>query len=373
VFPARAAAVLVAVQLGLLAAYLFALRPAVIGTSLTGSPPIGGRLVSQWASSLAIWPELLAWLVLPLHSTTSDVVRVVPSLLQPAPLLGLALAIASAIAWVALLVRGQGVAALGLAWTWLAFLPGSGLVPLLHARSERNLFLSVFGVALLLAASAPALRRLRVPAAIAMLLAIAFVAGLAERSWRRQPAWRSTTSLFEGDVAADPRHREGRLNLVVAYAEQGRFDAAKPHVDVLLGQREPKDWTSYALEANLLETACLVNAALGRDEDTRRAVASDPPPTSASAVWLKPGFYACYAPALLRLGRPAEALPLFEALHRGATGVVADQLALGAARSHAELGHVDEARGWLARIPPARAREGDIAGEVTRLRRALEH
>jgi hypothetical protein len=371
-WPTQAAAVLLGLQLALLAGYLLALRPAVLGTSLTGSSPIGGRLASQWASSLAVWPELFAWMLAPLHSTTSDVLEVVPSLLTTGPLLGLALALASAVAWVWLLRRGRGVSALGLAWTWLAFLPGSGLVPLLHARSERNLFLSVFGVALLLASLGPVLRRLRVPSALATALAIAFVVGLAERSWRRQPAWHSTTSLFERDVAAEPRHREGRLNLVVAYAEQGRFDAAKPHVDVLLEQRAPTRWTSYALEANLLETACLVNAALGRDVDTRRAVAGDPPPANASAVWRMPGFYACYAQALLRLGRPGEALPLFEALQRGAAGAAGAHFALGAARSQAALGRRGEALAWLARIPPSEAREAGLAGEVAQLRRSLE-
>lgn len=370
-FPLRAAALLLALQLALLAGYLFALRPSVLGTSLTGSPPIGGRLETQWASSLATWPESLCWLFLPLHSTTSDALRVLPSLLEPAPLLGAALALCSALAWLALLWRGQGVASLGLAWIWLAFLPGSGVVPLLHARAERNLFLSVFGAALLLAALAPALRRLRVPPALVTAVALVYVAGLAERSWQRQPDWRSTTRLFERDVAADPRHREGRLNLVVAYAERGEFERAKPHVDVLLEQRRPQGWTSYALEANLLETACRVNAALGRDEDTRRAVAADPPPADASAVWRMPGFYACYAPALLRLGRPAEALPLFEALQRGADGLDAARFALGAARSQAALGRPDEARAWLARIPPARAREAGIAAEVASLRRSL--
>ena len=150
-----------------------------------------------------------------------------------------------------------------------------------------------------------------------------------------------------------------------------RFAAAKPHVDVLLSQRKPQGWTSYALDANLLETACRVNAALERDADTRRALAADPTPTSASAVWLMPGLYDCYAPALLRLGRPAEALPLFEALHRGTSGAAGARFALGAARSQAALGRHDEARAWLARIPPAEARRNGLAVEIARLRRAL--
>jgi hypothetical protein len=365
------AALLVGSQALLVLAYLLLLRPAVLGTSLTGSPPIGGSLVSQWASSLAVWPQALGWLVVPLRSTTSDVVRVVPSLLDPLALAGLGLVGLSAGVWALLLARGQGAAAIGLVWVWLAFLPTSGLAPLLHARAERNLFLPVFGLALLAASAGGLCRRLRVTGLVASAAAILVVAGLAERSWRRQPAWRSTRALFEQDVAADPRHREGRLNLIVGYAEEGRFDLAKPHVDVLLRQRRPRDWTSYALDANLLETSCLVNAALDRDADTWRAVASDPLPSSPSAVWLMPGFYACYAPALLRLGRPGQALPLFEALHRGTAGTARVGFALGAARSHAALGQREQARAWLARITPEEARQSGLAREIQQLHRAL--
>jgi tetratricopeptide (TPR) repeat protein len=380
VAPLGPALTLVSIQAALVAAYLLVLRPAVLGSSLTGSQPIGGRLATQWASSLAAWPKLIAWIWLPLSSTSSDAIRVVHSLLDPASLLGLGLALGSAGIWVFLLLRGHGVAAIGLAWAWIAFLPTSGLAPLLHARAERNLFLSVFGIALLWAwagqglgsRSSPGLGRRRAAATCAALLACGLVAGLAERSWHRQPAWRSTRALFERDLAADPRHREGRLNLIVDYAEAGDFAAAKPHVDVLVGQRKPVGWTSYALEANLLETACRVNAALGRDADTQRAVAGDPLPQSASAVWLMPGFYACYAPALLRLGRPAEALPLFEALQRGAPGNAGARFALGAAQSCAALGRAEEARAWLTRIPPALARSGELAREISQLRGALE-
>jgi hypothetical protein len=86
-----------------------------------------------------------------------------------------------------------------------------------------------------------------------------------------------------------------------------------------------------------------------------------------------PGFYACYAQALLRLGRPGEALPLFEALQRGASGAAGAHFALGAARSHAALGHEREALAWLARIAPTQAREAALSGEIARLRDSLGH
>ncbi|MGH0031203.1 MAG: hypothetical protein ACQGVC_15515 [Myxococcota bacterium] len=286
-------------QAALVAAYLFLLRPAVLGTALPGSEPIGGSLATQWASSLALWPELFAWLVLPLSSTTSDVVRVVDSPTDPLAWLGGLLLLGSAVGFVALLRRGHGVAAFGLAWIWIAFLPTSGLAPLLHARAERNLFLPLFGAVLLLACAAAPLRA-RLPAPALVALALLAVVGLAERTWARQPDWRSSRALFERDVAREPRYREGRMNLVLAYVKAGELDRAKQQVDALLGLRRPQGWTSYALEANLLEMACRVNRAVGADADTVRAVEALPP---AGGLQRMPGFRECLAESLAAVGR----------------------------------------------------------------------
>jgi hypothetical protein len=84
-----------------------------------------------------------------------------------------------------------------------------------------------------------------------------------------------------------------------------------------------------------------------------------------------PGFYTCYAPALLRLGRPGDALPLYEALHRGAPGAAGANFALGAARSETALGRIPEAEAWLDRIPPDAAREAGLAQQIATLRREL--
>lgn len=84
---------------------------------------------------------------MPLHSNSSDAVRVVTSPLDPAVLSGLAIAGASLTLWIVCTLRGRVVAALGLAWIWVAFLPTSGVVPLLHASTERNLYLALYGAA----------------------------------------------------------------------------------------------------------------------------------------------------------------------------------------------------------------------------------
>ncbi len=333
-------AALVVSQSLLVALYLFVLRPAVLGTALTGAPAIGGSLASQWQTSLALWPPQLVWLFLPLHSSTSDAVRVATGWSDPGTLAGIALAAGSAVAFAGLLRREHALAAAALAWIWIAFLPTSGLVPLLHARAERNLFLPLFGAALLWGCALAALRRRPAQHALATLLAALLVLALAERTLARTPAWRSTLALFEGDVAGDPRHREGRTNLIVAHLSAGRTDEAKRELDVLASQRPAQEgWHSYLLEASLRELVCLVNARASADADTLRLY--PPNARTASEVWLAPGFHACFAEALERLGRCDDALPIYTALSMGLGGSEGLPFAQGAARCATALGRAD--------------------------------
>jgi hypothetical protein len=332
-----ALAVLVAAQLALVAIHLLVLRPAVLGRSLTGAPAIAGSLVTQWQSSLAQWPSQMLWLFAPLHSNTSDAVRIATSWSDPCVLAGVAIALGSAIACGWLARRGHALAAAALAWIWIAFLPTSGLTPLLHARAERNLFLSIFGAALLAAIGMAALARTRAPRAAVVALGLAAVLVLSQRTWARSPDWRSSEALFSRDVTDDPRHREGRINWIIALAESGRTAEAKQQVDVLAAQRPVEEgWHSYMLDSNLRELVCLVNAAAGADTDTLRRY--PPHPLGRAEVWSEPGFHACYAAALERMSRCEDALPIYTMLARGSRGADAQRFAAGVARCTATLG-----------------------------------
>jgi hypothetical protein len=358
---AAALAALVGAQALLVALYLLLLRPAVLGTTLTGAAPIGGSLASQWQTSLAQWPSLLAWLFAPLRSGTSDAVRIASGWGDPATLGGVALALGSALACIGLIWRGHALAAAALAWIWIGFLPTSGLAPLLHARAERNLFLPLFGAALLGGCAFAAVARTRLSRAAAVAAALLLVLGLAQRTSARSPDWRSTLALFERDVAADPRHREGRMNLIVALVAAGRGAEAKQHMEVLAAQRPADEgWHSYLLEPNLHELICLVNAAAGDDADTLRRF--PPRALAPSELWLEAGFYACYAGALERSGRCADALPIYAALYRGSGGGAEGvRFAQGAARCAAAQGQDAEVARWRARIPADGAPAGAYA------------
>jgi tetratricopeptide (TPR) repeat protein len=369
------AAALVLVQ-GLVAlAYVVWWRPHVLGGAFTGAPPIGGKLMTHSLSSLASWPRTLLWLFFPWQSTTSDVVRVVTSALDPMAWLGLLLAAGSLAAWLWLLRRGHAVAALGLAWIWIAFLPTSGVVPLLHARAERNLCLSILGVALVWpAAVAPLLRTAwpRAPRAAAAGLAAVAVVALAQRSWARIPDWRSDLSLFERDAGRDPLYREGKYELAIALFEAGRGDEAKHQLEALLDlDSEFTGRSSYLRKVDVFELYCHVNRELRSDRDTLRLfderLGGKIHPTS------MPGFLFCTAHALEGAGREEEALEIYTQLmsQGGPRGQLIFSVAI--ARCHARLGRTAEARRWLARAESTRVGDPAVDREIQNVRRLIRH
>ncbi|MDH3211959.1 MAG: tetratricopeptide repeat protein [Myxococcales bacterium] len=369
-----AAAALVLVQ-GLIAlAYVVWWRPHVLGGAFTGASPIGGSLETHALSSLALWPRNLLWLFVPWQSTTSDVVRVVTSFFDPMVWLGLLLAAASLAAWLWLLRRGHAVAALGLAWVWIAYLPTCGVVPLLHARAERNLCLSIFGAALLWPAlGAPLLRRLwpLAPRAVAAGLAALVVLGLGQRSWARIPDWRSDLTLFASDVARDPVYREGRFELAIALHGVGRGREAKQQIEVLLDPGPAfAGRSSYLRVANVYELYCLVNRTLGADGDTLR-VFDERYGGKTAAVASLPGFFFCIAGALEQAGRVEEALDVYTRLLRIGGEPGRSVFGVAIARCHARLGRYADARRWLDQAETTGVRDPAIDAQVRDVRRLI--
>jgi len=171
--------------------------------------------------------------------------------------LGLGLVVASALFWLWMLHRGRAGAVLGLAWIWLAYLPSANLMPAAHPWAERYIFLSVFGMALLLA-DVGSLVVSRVPAparsAVAAVLAVGFAFGLAQRSWSRAPDWRSDRMLFERDVARDPLYREGRFELAMLLYQGGDHRGAMRFLEpVLEPSEEMRAHSSFLRQADALD------------------------------------------------------------------------------------------------------------------------
>ena len=367
----RVAVWLVATHLLLVGGYFFALRPAVLGTALTGVPPIAGSIATQLFTAIANWPRQLGWLFLPLHSSTSDTVRIVDSLASPRLALGMALALGSALAWWRLRRAGAGIAALGLAWIWIAFAPTAGLLPLLHASGERYLFLSSFGAALLLAGlgmrwfpSAPPARRR------GLALALLALVLLAQRTHARLPAWSSTETLFEIDLAREPAFREAYFMLGVKAAEAGRFAEASERIAPLLAN-DPRFQGSagYLNWLSLAELACLTS--LGRQDFEGVLALEARWQREFPAVTRAPSFRICAAQAREGLGRTAEALESYLAV-AGELGAAAPTgLYVVIARDLAALGRGEEARPWLARARASAPADAAVLGQVQAIESAL--
>jgi hypothetical protein len=369
----RVAVSIVTAQLLLVASYVFALRPAVLGSVFSGLPPIGGSDLTQIYTAVASWPRQLAWILAPLHSSTSDTVRVVASIASPGFALGAALALGSGAAWWALLRAGVSIAALGLAWIWIAFAPTSGLLPQLHASGERYLFLPAMGAALLLAdlgarslpRGAPAWRR-----AVAPVLGLVVLTGLAERTLSRLPAWSSTQTLFETDLARDPAYREAYFVLGSEAFRAGRFAEAGDRIAPLLAMDARFDGTAgYLNWLSLAEVACL--SGLGRQDyagilDLETRWLRDFP-----ALARAPTFRICAAQARDGLGRTAQALEGYLSVANELGANTPPPLFLAIARNLAVLGRRAEALPWLARARTFAGADPALRGQLQALESAL--
>jgi tetratricopeptide (TPR) repeat protein len=338
---------LVAAQLGVALAYWFAWRPRVLGEAAPSLPPLGGSTATQLLSAVANWPQELAWLFVPLHSSTSDVIRVVDSPGDAGFLLGLGLVAATAIAGVLCLRGGRPIAALGIAWIWIAYLPTAGLLPMLHANGERYWFLSAFGAALLVAdlTSALARRAGRVPATV---VALALLAFLSERTLARLPSWESNLGLFEDEIARDPAYREGWFLVAVERYNRGRLREAEHALTTLLADGpEFAGTASYWNPLSVSELACTLHLAL-REYDEIVELESELKrrrPALLRAAPLK----TCIGQAHMRLGKPATALAAFEAVERELGPNTPPGLYLKIARAHRLLGQTEASRAWIAR------------------------
>jgi tetratricopeptide (TPR) repeat protein len=340
--------VLVGAQVLTVLGYLLILRPAVLGV-VVGEAPEHGSWITQWLTALSLWPRSIAWLFVPVGSTSSDVVHVVTTFANPWAWLGLLLALASLLAWIVLLRMRRGIAAFGLAWLWIAYLPTANLAPMIHARGDRYLFLSTVGAALLTVSLGPDLLGRLVPRyrrVVVTVLAVVCVAALAGLTRARLPVWESTLTLFEHDVAFDPEFREGRFHIANQYYEQRNFRVAQAELETLLGQLETADdIKSYVNMLGVYQLSCSNLAAQSKFAEAvkfaRDAIGTYP------EMAVDPAILDCLGQSLERTGKLSEALDtyheLIDHLHRQPPpGIL-----LAIARCDAALGRPEEARIWL--------------------------
>jgi hypothetical protein len=291
------------------------------------------------------------------------------------PQMLIALGLAGGSAWLGLrfLRDGRELAALALAWIWIAFLPTSGLVPLNHMRGERYLSLSLFGIALLW----PALARTSALSgadstrrALTVGLAVLCIAGLGQRSWHRMPDWRSQQSLFQSDVERDPLYREGYHELAKAYIDTGDYPSAKATL-TRLTQMGP-DFAghhSYLRAEEAVEMYCRLSLALGEPEDSLPFfidLTADSP-----RVRALPQLALCGALILHASGESERALTVLAAIYEYDRPPLRSIASLEIARIHVERGHTKEAGVWASRVRDSELHTPEQRGEFERVRRMI--
>lgn len=360
-------------QIIIVLGYLLVLRPMVLSTGI-GNAPAENAWTVQWLSAVAMWPEALAGIFLPLNPSTSDVIPIVNSLTEPLVWLGLVLGTGSFVLWIVLLRTGRGIAAFGLAWLWIAFLPTANLVPMIHARADRYLFLSVCGAVLLIVALAPDLLRWLAPVRRRVVLAIAVLAttaGLTKVTLARIPDWQSTMTLFEHDVAFDPRFREGRFYIALhLYNERQHQEADIPLQTLLQQVEEETDVLSNVNIAGLYQLSCNNKLALRKyaEAETIALDIADKRPDLGYFA----GIRDCLGQALEAQKKYHEARDVYLAIVKNLPVTPPAGLSLEIARTYARLNEPDKAHNWLKRAETKGLNNKTLLGEARRIRHLIK-
>jgi len=355
--------------------YLLVLRPIALGAGIgIGTAPAGNAWTVQWMTALAMWPEALAGIFLPLNPSTSDVVPIINSFTEPLVWLGLILGIGSFVLWIVLLKTGRGIAAFGLAWLWIAFLPTANLVPMIHARADRYLFLSVCGAILLVVALTPDLLRWLAPVwqrTVLAIAALAATAGLTTITLARIPDWQSTMTLFEHDVAFDPRFREGRFYIALHLHNERQYREADIPLQILRQQvEEETNVLSNVNIAGLYQLSCNNELALRKyaeAEAIARDIADKRPNLGNFA-----GIRDCLGQALEAQKKYHEAQDVYLAIVKDLPVTPPAGLSLEIARTYAILHEPDSARDWLKRAETKGLNSKQLLWEARRIRSLIK-
>ncbi len=140
--------------------------------------------------------------------------------------------------------------ALALMWFGIWMLPTSGIMPLRHFRAERYLYPASWGVLLAaLLLLLPVLSKLfashgRQAVAVVMTVVV-LLFGL--KTARENEHWQNDLTLFQHSVAQDPRHVEGQIELSRLALEQGRYDEAIERTQLAIGGLRNPGYVAYGI------------------------------------------------------------------------------------------------------------------------------
>jgi protein O-mannosyl-transferase len=173
------------------------------------------------------------------------------SVIDPAWLAGLLLTTAIAcLAW--RLMRKQPLAAFGIAWFYICWLPQSNLFPIAIRVADRYVFLSILGLSLTAASAiVPLLKSSHGHQSVFGRTALAgslLAVILGSLSWNRCLDWHDGVRLWSDAVEQHPGHSFYHYGLAGAYREQNNLEAARREYSRAAEQSpdEARNWISLA-------------------------------------------------------------------------------------------------------------------------------
>lgn len=227
------------------------LRPILFGTAslwaiglLTfllkgpGSDAILAREVGAFSAQRLMLVMNVYWLNLKTLAWPTDL-SLSYELLRPESFLngevilgGIAVCLTGIVLWK---LRRAKLVLFGVLWFGLALGPTSQIMPHHIHRADRFLYLPFVGLALALAAGLRPLENVlkRRTTAVAV-VAIGVWSVLGILSWAQVQSWRSSVSLWEKCVLAEPDNPVAHRALADGLAKRGQFDRAIPHYETAL-------------------------------------------------------------------------------------------------------------------------------------------
>ena len=196
----------------------------------TERPWHGGSIGTNVATVVRVWvkyAQLVVWPGTLSADYSYDAFPVSVSVVDPR-------ALASAVVLVGLAAAGWwswrrgGAIGLGLAWTAVALLPVSHLIPFRELLAEHYLYVPMVGVALCAAGILDAARAAWPSRRVWITVAgCGIVAALMARTVVRNDDWQDRLTLWTATVAAAPRCARAHFNLGQAYFERSRLAEAE--------------------------------------------------------------------------------------------------------------------------------------------------
>ncbi len=226
---------------GLLAGYLI-FRIIILGGVGSGQTIPGNNYFTAIYTTSRIFVWYIWRLILPVGLAVSDVVRLAFSLADPTvagSIILLLLLLAAAV----FLYRNHPVISFGILWFFLTMIPVSNLMPALHYKAERYLYLPSIGYCLIFASLLWMLHTYagrRWPSAKWGIVALASLISLAYGilTFDRNFDWKDDLTIFTDAVRKSPYTREAYAELGVTYREMQRYREAEAAFLTALRERE---------------------------------------------------------------------------------------------------------------------------------------